>query len=431
MPVVIDTVLEKSPAAKKKIHAGDILCTINGHDIEDVLDYQFYAQEEKLKLELQTNKGIRKVSLHKKEEEDLGLEFSSYLMDEQHSCHNKCIFCFIDQLPKGLRDTLYFKDDDSRLSFLFGNYITLTNLSEHEIERIISMHISPVNVSVHTTNPELRCKMMNNRFAGDSLHILRRFADAGLAMNVQLVLCPGYNDGEELSKTLEDLLAYRPAIQSVAAVPVGLTKFREGLTPLRLFTKEECEDVIRRMEAVGDQLLKTEGTRLFYPSDEFFLRAERPIPDAEYFGDFLQLENGVGMYALFRQQFEEALQAFSDKPVYAKKTIATGKLAAPLLEECVAKAKKKFPQIAVSVIPIRNEFFGEDITVAGLVTGGDIAKQLKEKCEETLVISSNMLRSEGDLFLDNMSVTELEETLNTKIEITDGSGDSFLEAILL
>lgn len=430
MPVVIDEIISGSLAEKKKIAAGDILLSINGHSIEDVLDYRFYMQNEKVVLKIQTPKKERTVRIRKAEDEELGLEFSSYLMDEQRHCRNNCIFCFIDQLPKGLRDTLYFKDDDSRLSFLFGNYITLTNLSEHEISRIIEMHISPVNVSVHTTNPELRCKMMNNRFAGDSLKILRRFSDAGLAINAQLVLCPGYNDGDQLSKTMEDLISYLPSVQSVAAVPVGLTRYREGLPPLRLFTKEESEDVIRRMEAVGDRMLSQYGKRIFYPSDEFFIKAERPIPDASYYGDFLQLENGVGMMALFCQQFEEALDMCEDVPSGRSLTAVTGQLAYPMMQKCVEKAKQKYPSLQVQLVPIRNDFFGETITVTGLVVGEDIVNQLKGQCGEVLLVPASMLRSERDLFLDSMSTEEVAEALQTEVCITDCDGFSFVEALM-
>lgn len=430
MSVLIHQIEPHSLAAKKKIQPGDTLVAINGHEIMDVLDYQFYVQDCKLVLDIQTAKGNRSVSIRKSEDEDLGLLFEDYLMDQQHSCHNKCIFCFIDQLPKGLRETLYFKDDDSRLSFLFGNYITLTNLTEHEIERIITMHISPVNISVHTTNPELRCKMMNNRFAGDSLKILQRFADAGLAMNVQLVLCPGYNDGEELTKTMEDLTKYLPSIQSVAAVPVGLTKYREGLTPLSTFSKEQSLDVIERMEKMGDQMLSKIGSRLFYPSDEFFLKAERPIPSAEYFGDFLQLENGVGMSSLFEDQFIKALEDCDEVAKGTKMTFVTGVLAAPLLKKCLEQAKEKFPGIQAEIVPIRNEFFGETITVAGLVTGTDIVNQLKGNCQKCLVIPDCMLRNEGDLFLDSLSVEELEKALQVEVKVISTGGDTFMETLL-
>ena len=431
MAVTITQVQEKSPAARKKIAAGDVLLRMNGHEIEDVLDYRFYLFEPKLTLELETPKGPRTVRIRKAEDEELGLEFETYLMDKQRSCRNHCIFCFIDQLPPGLRDTLYFKDDDSRLSFLFGNYITLTNLTEHEVERIIAMHISPVNVSVHTTNPELRCRMMNNRFAGESLKVLKRLADAHIDLNAQLVLCPGYNDGDELTRSMEDLAEYYPSLQSVAAVPVGLTRYREGLTPLRLFTKDEAADVIDRMNAMNERMLKEHGVRLFYPSDEFYLLAGREIPPADEYGDFLQLENGVGMWALFWEQFKDALSACDETPRGTRMTLATGKLAAPLMERCVALAREKWPNLCVEVACIRNDFFGETITVTGLITGGDIKKQLSGRCGEMLLIPSSMLRREGDCFLDDVTVEELARDLHTRIEVTGGGGADLLRALLL
>lgn len=430
MAVLISGVAPHSPAAKKRIHAGDELLAINGHEIADVLDYRFYVTEECLTLSLKTSKKERTVKVRLREGEELGLSFETYLMDKQHSCRNNCVFCFIDQLPKGMRETLYFKDDDSRLSFLFGNYITLTNLTEHEIERIIAMHISPVNVSVHTTDPELRCKMMNNRFAGESLSTLRRFADAGLSLNVQLVLVPGYNDGESLSKTLEDLVSYRPALQSVAAVPVGLTKHREGLTPLRLFTAEEAADTIDRIEKMADWMEKECGDRLFYASDEWYSLANRPLPALSKYGELHQLENGVGMSALFKAEVQEALAAVNAASPTGKKTVATGVLAAPLIEECVAAVKEKFPSLEAEVIPIRNDFFGESITVSGLVTGGDLIAQLKGSCQETLLLPCSMLRHEGDLFLDNVSVEDVKAALNAEVLVTDGSGESFVAALL-
>ena len=431
MAVTITQVQEKSPAARKKIAAGDVLLRMNGHEIEDVLDYRFYLFETKLTLELETPKGSRTVRIRKAEDEELGLEFETYLMDKQRSCRNRCIFCFIDQLPLGLRDTLYFKDDDSRLSFLFGNYITLTNLTEHEVERIISMHISPVNVSVHTTNPELRCRMMNNRFAGESLKILRRLADAHIDLNAQLVLCPEYNDGDELTRSMEDLATYFPSLQSVAAVPVGLTRYRDGLTPLRLFTKDEAADVIDRMNAMNERMLAEHGVRLFYPSDEFYLLAGREIPPADEYGDFLQLENGVGMWALFWEQFKDALAGCDETPRGTHMTLATGKLAAPLMEKCVALAREKWPNLRVEVACIRNDFFGETITVTGLVTGGDIKKQLTGRCGEILLLPSSMLRREGDCFLDDVTVEDLARDLHTKIEVTGGGGAELLQALLL
>ncbi len=425
MAVRIISVEAKSPAAKARLMAGDTLLSINGRDIEDVLDYRFYMPDTKLTLTVERAGKRKSVRVKKREFEELGLEFDTYLMDKQHSCRNNCIFCFIDQLPHGMRESLYFKDDDSRLSFLFGNYITLTNLTEHEISRIIEMHISPINISVHTTNPALRCRMMNNRFAGDCLDILKRFVEAGLSIQCQLVLVPGYNDGEELERSLRDLAAYAPAVRSVAAVPVGLTKHREGLPTLRSFTKDEAADVIRRMTAAGDAMLAAGGSRVFYPSDEWYIRAEQPIPDAAFYEDFPQLENGVGMIALLREQFREALADYDGQPDGRRVVIATGVDAAPYLRELVAEAIAAFPSLRAQVVAVRNDFFGESITVSGLVTGGDLINQMRGVPCDRLLIPASMLRAEGDLFLDDVSWEEVADALGVAVTIvneTDGEG---------
>ncbi len=431
MAVLITGVADGSPAAGKKIKPGDRLLSLNGHTVEDVLDYRFYLMESKLELLLETEKGRRKVRIRKDCDEDIGLQFETYLMDKQHTCRNKCIFCFIDQMPPGMRDSLYFKDDDSRLSFLFGNYITLTNLSEHEVERIISMHISPVNISVHTTNPALRCQMMNNRFAGDTLAILERFAAAGIRINCQLVLCPGINDGEELTRTMKDLERLLPAVESVAGVPVGLTKYREGLYPLRTYTAEEAADVIDRMEAAGAALLERTGSRVFYPADEFYLKAGRSIPDAPFYGAMSQLENGVGMVALLRSQFAQALEACVEMPAGSRLLLATGVAAAPLLKAMVDEARKKWHNLQIEVVPIINYFFGETINVAGLVTGGDLIRQLAGKAADILLIPDVMLRHEQDRFLDDVTPEEVENALGIRLEAVAVDGDSLVDALLL
>ena len=428
--MIIGGVTPRSPADKKHIRPGDTLVSVNGHDIGDVLDYRFYLTDEKLTLQLLTPKGERKVKLRCDGSGDIGLTFDTYLMDKQRSCRNKCIFCFIDQLPKGLRPSLYFKDDDSRLSFLFGNYITLTNLSERDVERIIAMHISPVNVSVHTTNPELRCRMMGNRFAGEALSILYRLAGAGIAVNCQLVLCPGYNDGEELSRTLSDLAELMPSVQSVAAVPVGLTKYREGLTPLRPFTRAEAADVIRRMEEAGDRLLREKGNRLFYPSDEFYLAAGKPIPPAEFYGEFAQLENGVGMLALMRDQFEEALKEAEGEADPRPLLVVSGVSAAPFLRDLVAEAREKFPALQVEVKAVVNRFFGELITVSGLLTGQDLTEQLKGCTAHAAAIPSAMLRREGDLFLDDTTPRQVAKAIGMPLLVTECNGYDFLALLL-
>lgn len=424
MAVTIGGVTAGSPAEKAHLRAGDVLLTINGREIQDVLDYRFYIPDTKLKLTVQSQGRTRTVRVRKAEFEEIGLEFDSYLMDEQRSCRNNCVFCFIDQLPAGMRESLYFKDDDSRLSFLFGNYITLTNLTEHEISRIIEMHISPINVSVHTTNPELRCRMMNNRFAGDCLQTLYRFVEAGLTVQCQLVLVPGYNDGEELDRTLRDLAALGPSVRSVAAVPVGLTRHREGLPSLRPFTQEECRRVIRQLETAGEAMLEKTGSRVFYPSDEWYLRAGLPIPAGDFYEEYAQLENGVGMTALLREQFMEALAEEERSPLSERFVIATGVAAAPFLQELVDAASAKWPTLHAQVVAIRNDFFGELITVSGLITGQDLIRQLQGVPMDTLLLPENMLRQQQDVFLDDVTPAQVEEQLQVSLRLvpeTDGA----------
>lgn len=431
MAVTVTQVLPGSPAHKKKIRAGDRLLSVNGHDILDVLDYRFYLMETKLELRLDTPKGERRVTVKKPEYADIGLEFETYLMDKQHTCRNRCVFCFVDQLPPGMRESLYFKDDDSRLSFLFGNYITLTNLSEHEVQRIIDMHISPINISVHTTNPELRCRMMNNRFAGDTLSLLTRFAEAGIHMECQLVVCPDWNDKEELARTMHDLAVLAPAVESVAVVPVGLTKHRDGLTPLRAFTQSEAAAVIDAVETFGAQMLAATGNRLVYASDEFYIEACRPIPDEDFYGEMSQLENGVGLIALLRREFYEALDTCDAHTAAGTPTVvATGVAAAPFLQELAAALCDKVDNVQVTVCPIRNTFFGESITVAGLVTGGDIAAQLKGTDAKRVLIPDVMLRHEGDRFLDDMTPEQLAEQLQVTVQVVPVNGAALLDALL-
>ncbi len=431
MAVTITGVVPGSPAAKKRIRVGDRLVSVNGQPIVDVLDYRFYEVEERLTLELETEKGARTVKLRKQEYTDIGLEFETYLMDKQHTCRNKCVFCFIDQMPPGMRESLYFKDDDSRLSFLFGNYITLTNLSEHEIQRIIDLHITPINISVHTTNPELRCRMMNNRFAGETLGLLRRFADAGIHMECQLVLCPGWNDGAELERSMRDLAVLAPAVESVAVVPVGLTKHREGLTELRPFTADEAKAVLDCVEQFGDTLKETIGTRLIYPADEWYIKAGRPIPCEAFYEEMSQLENGVGMSALMRAQFDEALESCDASDALGTDTVlVTGVAAEPLIRDLVGKATERYPALRARVQAIRNDFFGETITVAGLVTGRDLQEQLAGVACERVLVPDVMLRHEKDRFLDDMTPAELEAALGVTVQVIEADGVSLLEALL-
>lgn len=428
MAVMISGIDKGSIAEKKKINAGDRLISINGNEINDVLDYRFYINEAKLVLSLETADGKSKLVLIRKDEfEDIGLEFETYLMDKQRSCKNKCIFCFIDQLPKGLRKSLYFKDDDSRLSFLFGNYITLTNLTDSEAERIIKMHISPVNVSVQTMNPELRVKMMANPHAGESLKYLKRFADAGIALNTQLVLCPGINDGAELEYSLNELAKLYPAVQSIAAVPVGLSDHRQGLYPLEPYNEKTAGDVIDTI----DRFNKENGAVIAYAADEFYLKAKRQMPDAEYYNDFPQLENGVGMWALLKSEFEDALNECEVTELDRRITVVTGEAAYPLISELAKNTETKIKGLSIQVISVKNKLLGSMITVSGLLCGADIADAVSGlDLGEELIIPPNCLRSEGDMFLDDMTVDELSDKLKTKIKQNSSSGGDLLAALL-
>ena len=434
MSVKINGVKKKSLCDVKGIKAGDELLKINGKEIMDVLDFDFYMAEQNVTMTFKCGDGKYKVV--KTQSTDCGLEFETYLMDKQQHCKNKCIFCFIDQLPKGLRPSLYFKDDDSRLSFLFGNYITLTNISEHEVERIIDMHISPVNVSVHTMNPELRVKMMKNKNAGESLKILKRFADAGIKMNTQLVLCPGINDGDELRRSIEELSALYPSVQSIAAVPVGITKFRDGLEKLEPYNKETAGETIDIIEEYSQKFRKEFGIGLCYPADEFFIKAEREIPSVEYYDGFPQFDNGVGMVRSFTDDFLDEMEYCNETPSYKKVTMATGADFYPFLNELCKKAEEKY-NIEIQVRKIVNHFFGETITVSGLVTGIDLYEQLKDsELGEYLLLPSSMISDytnhteNKNKFLDDMTIEELEERLNTKIILTNGDGGQVLKDIL-
>ncbi len=430
MAVLIKDVEKGSHAEKLGILAGETLLSLNGNDIVDVLDYRFYQNERVLKVSVKSVDGeVRTVTVKKPEYDELGLLFETYLMDKQHSCRNKCIFCFIDQLPKGLRESLYFKDDDSRMSFLFGNYITLTNLTEHEIERIIKLHISPVNVSVHTTNPELRVKMMGNRFAGKALDALWRICEAGISVNCQLVLCPGWNDGAELERSLGDLIKH-PSIGSIACVPVGLTGHREGLCELEPFNRQTASDVVDVTEKFGAKTVEMYGERRVFAADEFYLTAEREMPEADFYGDFLQLENGVGMWAMLKSECEEAVDDYDSPEMQRNITLITGEAAYPLMLNIVDNVSKKWHNFKCNIIAIKNNFFGGRITVTGLITATDIIEQLKGKDLGTeLLISSSMLRHEGDMFLDSITVEEVEEKLNVKLTVVESDGWSLLDAL--
>ncbi len=427
--VKITGVEEKSLAYKKRIKPNWFLKEINFHEINDVLDYNFYVSDTKITLTLITEKGkIKHKKIRKGENEDLGLTFETYLMDKQKSCKNKCIFCFIDQLPEGMRESLYFKDDDSRMSFLFGNYITLTNLTERDIERIIEMHINPVNVSVHTMNPDLRVKMMKNPHAGEVLKYLDVLAENGTHINTQLVLCSGINDGDELKFSIEKLASLYPAVQSIAAVPVGITKFRENLHLLEEYTPEKAKEVIDIIEKYASEFLKKFGTRLVFASDEFYLKAGLPLPENDEYEDYPQLENGVGMLTDLEYTFKKAIELDEEKTVSDKKIfIATGVAARPMMEN-LSKIFSDIYKKEIPVLEIKNNFFGHSITVSGLITGKDLTEQIKDKYEiDELLISSNMLRSEGDMFLDSMTLEEAEKILSCKITPVSSDGYELLD----
>lgn len=459
MSAYIRDVEPGSYAGRHGIKPGCTLLKINGHDIKDVLDYRFFMVDRILHITYRNEDGkfaICKI-VKKDEYDDIGLIFDTYLMDKQRSCKNKCIFCFIDQLPKGMRESLYFKDDDSRMSFFYGNYITLTNLDDSDVERIIDMHISPVNVSVHTMNPDLRCKMMNNRFAGDSLRYLRRLSEAGIAINTQLVLCPGINDGEELRFSIEELFKLSPAVSSVACVPVGLTDHRDGLYPLSCYTREQAADTLKLINDLGDRYKASTGKRFCYAADEFYLKAEAEIPPEEYYEGYPQLDNGVGLMRLLETEVDDALEEFSENPEKyfdgeRKTVIATGVAAFPLIKKLACKVETLYNKmnrgrnsnLNVQVYEIKNEFFGRNITVSGLITGQDLVAGLKEKAfkngefsGDLLLIPSSMVRTtypqddSGDkVLLDDVTIDDISNALSVPVLTVDNDGYEFTQKIM-
>jgi len=431
--VEIYDVIEGSEAALAGIKRGDFLISINGHTINDVLDYSFYLAEKTVTLKIHRGSELFDVRIKKSEYADIGLEFKTFLMDEKRSCRNKCVFCFIDQNPKGMRDTIYFKDDDTRLSFLQGCYVTLTNMSDEDIERIVKMKTSPINISVHTTNPVLRERMLCNRHAGKILDYMKRFAEAGIMMNCQIVLCRGLNDNAELERTMDDLSALYPHVSSVSIVPAGLTCHRQGLYPLEPFSAEECGKIIDTVEKRAAVCLKKLGSRLFFCSDEFYLKAERPTKIDEYYEGYPQLDNGVGLITSMMTDFEYALEDVEqyDLNKARKVSIATGAAAYNLICDMVSRLKEVAPNLRCSVYKIENDFYGHDVTVAGLLTGQDIKNQLAEKrLGNILFLPRVTLRAEGDLFLDGMTPTELEWALNVKIKFIENDAAEFIRHIL-
>lgn len=438
---VIKKVDEGSIAWEMEIEPGDILLKINDEEIEDIFDYQFMIQEEYIEVLVQKPNGEEwLLEIDKDEQEDLGIEFENGLMDDYRSCHNKCIFCFIDQMPKGMRETLYFKDDDSRLSFLQGNYVTLTNMSEHDVNRIIKYHLGPINISFQTMNPELRCMMLHNRFAGDALKKVDLFYEAGIEMNGQIVLCKGINDGRELDFSIRELTKYYPCLQSVSVVPVGLSKYREGLYPLEPFTKEDAKEVIGLIKKWQDYMYEKYGMHFIHASDEWYLLAEEELPTEDRYDGYLQLENGVGMLTLLKDEFKEAMQtAVHQKKLYRdlsdgktrRLTLATGKLAYRTICDLAAQMMKAFEWLDLNVVAIRNDFFGERITVSGLLTGQDLIAQLKDlPLGDKLLLPQNVLRSGENYFLDDITVPQLEDALQVRVDIVKSSGQDFVETVL-
>ena len=429
---IIKSIEPGSIAEELGIEKGDILLSINDQEVEDVFDYHFYVNDEQLVLTIEKPDGEEwELEIEKDYEEDLGIEFEQGLMDEYRSCRNKCIFCFIDQMPKGMRDTLYFKDDDSRLSFLQGNYVTLTNMSDHDIDRIIRYHLEPINISFHTTNPELRCQMLHNRFAGEALKKVDRLYEAGIEMNGQIVLCRGINDGEELERTIRDLSGYLPCLQSVSVVPVGLTKYRDGLYPLEPFTPEDARKVLEVVHRWQDELYEKWGSHFIHAGDEWYLLAGEEMPPQERYDGYLQLENGVGMMRLLEDEFREAFEKLPGDEMPREVSVATGKLAYPLICSMAEKLKSRYPGTVIHTYQIENRFFGERITVAGLVTGQDLKEQLSgKKLGKALLLPCNMFRSQEEVFLDDMTLDELKDALQSEIDIVKSSGQDFIDAVL-
>ena len=436
---IVFEVREGSIAAEMEIEKGDELLSVNGEKIEDIFDYRFLTEDENITLLIRKPNGEEwELDIEKDEDEDLGIEFENGLMDDYRSCSNHCIFCFIDQMPVGMRKSLYFKDDDSRLSFLQGNYVTLTNLSDHDIDRIIKYRLSPVNISFHTTNPELRCRMLNNRFAGEAIKKAERLFNEGIRMNGQIVLCKGINDGAELNRTIGDLTRFIPCLESVSVVPVGLTRYRDKLYPLSGFDKEDADKVLKTVHDWQDKCYKDFGTHFIHAGDEFYILAGRDMPAAETYDGYLQYENGVGMVRSFVDEFYEALEDIRENPdKWPEKTIkrdvsmAGGVLFNREKEGMIRDLKTLYPEITVRNYAIKNNFFGEKITVSGLLTGKDIIEQLSGKeLGNVFFLPENLLRSGTDVLLDDLTLNDISEKLNVRVDTISSDGWDFAEKIL-
>ena len=429
----IRAVLPGSIAEELELEPGDVLLAVNDHEIEDVFDYHYYTNEEYLTVLVRKPDGEEwELEIEKEFEEDLGIEFECSLMDDYRSCRNHCIFCFIDQMPPGMRETLYFKDDDSRLSFLQGNYVTLTNMSDHDIDRIIHYHLGPINISFQTTNPDLRCKMLHNRFAGDVFPKIRRLADAGIELNGQIVLCRDINDGAELERSISDMTSYLPALRSVSVVPVGLSKYREGLHPLKPFDAQSAGEVIDLIESWQKKIYPQYGVHFVHASDEWYLLAGRPLPEEERYDGYLQLENGVGMLRLLKEEVEETLAEVKPDVETPKRrvSIATGRLAGPFLKELGKRIETVHQNVTLQIFEIRNDFFGESITVSGLITGQDLIAQLKDQdLGDELLLPTNMIRSGERVFLDDLTIEDAEEALGISIRIVESGGRDLVCAV--
>lgn len=435
---IIKTVLPGSIAEELEMEPGDAVISIDGTEIEDIFDYQFLIQDTYIEVLIEKPDGEQwLLEVDKDYDEDLGIEFENGLMDDYRSCHNKCVFCFIDQMPPGMRETLYFKDDDSRLSFLQGNYVTLTNMSEHDIDRICRYHLSPINISFQTMNPELRCKMLNNRFAGEALKKVDRLFEADIHMNGQIVLCKGLNDGKELEFSITEMMKYIPNLESVSVVPVGLSKYREGLYPLESFEKEDAEEVIDLIEKYQKICFEKYGIHFIHASDEWYILAEREMPEEERYDGYLQYENGVGMTRMLLNEFQAEMEKRKAKdgfPCYGptgEMSMATGKLAYPYIKRMADAVMEAYPNIKIHVYSITNYFFGEKITVSGLITGQDLIAQLKGKdLGSRLILPENIVRSGEDVFLDDLHVPDVEKALQVPLDIVKSGGYEFVDCVL-
>ena len=429
---LIKSIVEDSIAWEMGLEPGDKLLKINNKQIDDIFDYQFLVHDEYVLLLIEKQNGEEwELEIEKEYGEDIGIDFEQGLMDEYRSCRNQCIFCFIDQMPPGMRETLYFKDDDARLSFLQGNYITLTNMSDQDVQRIVKYHLGPINISIHTMNPELRCKMLHNRFAGEALQKIRTLYEGGIEMNGQIVLCPGVNDGEELEYSIQEMSKYLPNLQSVSIVPVGLTKFRDKLFPLRTFTGAEAQEVLDTIHKWQEKIFKEHGTHFIHASDEWYILAGQPFPEEDQYDGYLQLENGVGMLRLLLDEFDDAMNQVDGDDRSGKLTLVTGKLMFPIMQQLTQKLTEKFPNVQVRVVCIENNYFGKDITVTGLITGSDLIQQLKSQdLGDCLLLPHNVLRTGEDVFLDDITLSELKDTLQVEIDIVKSSGYDLRDCIL-